>query len=84
MKRVWQLQEAKNKFSEVVEEALSQGPQVITRRGIETVILLSYSEYRKLLASQKKLSEFFRQSPLADVNIDLERDRSDVRPDIAL
>ena len=84
MKRVWQLQEAKNKFSEVVEEALSQGPQVITRRGVETVILLSYSEYRKLLASQKKLSEFFRQSPLADVNIDLERDRSDVRPDIAL
>ena len=84
MKRVWQLQEAKNKFSEVVEAALSQGPQVITRRGVETVILFSYAEYRKLLASQKKLSEFFRQSPLADVNIDLERDRSDVRPYIAL
>ena len=84
MNRVWQLQEAKNKFSEVVEEALSQGPQVITRRGVETVILLSYAEYRKLLASQKKLSEFFRQSPLADVDIDLDRDGSGVRPDIAL
>jgi prevent-host-death family protein len=84
MKRVWQLQEAKNKFSEVVEEALSQGPQVVTRRGVEAVIILSYAEYRKLIASQKKLSEFFRQSPLAETDIDLSRDRSDVRPDIAL
>jgi antitoxin Phd len=84
MKRVWQLQEAKNKFSEVVDEALSQGPQVITRRGVETVIILSYAEYRKLIASKKKLSEFFRQSPLAETDIDLNRDKSDVRPDIAL
>lgn len=84
MSCVWQLQEAKNKFSEVVEEALSQGPQVITRRGVEVVIVLSYAEYRKLIVSQKKLSEFFRQSPLADKDIDLSRDRSDVRPDIAL
>ena len=84
MKRVWQLQEAKNKFSEVVEEALSQGPQVVTRRGVEAVIILSYAEYRKLIASQKKLSEFFHQSPLAETDIDLSRDRSDVRPDIAL
>jgi len=84
MKRVWQLQEAKNKFSEVVEEALSQGPQVVTRRGVEAVIILSYAEYRELIASQKKLSEFFRQSPLVGANIDLSRDRSDVRPDIVL
>jgi prevent-host-death family protein len=84
MKRVWQLQEAKNKFSEVVEEALSQGPQVITRRGVEAVVVLSYAEYRKLLASQKKLSEFFHQSPLVGIDLDLARDRSDVRPDMAL
>jgi len=84
MKRVWQLQEAKNKFSEVVEEALSDGPQVITKRGVEAVIVLSYSEYRKLLASQKKLSEFFRQSPLVESELDLNRNRSAVRPDIAL
>ena len=84
MKRMWQLQEAKNKFSEVVEEALSKGPQVVTRRGVEAVIILSYAEYRKLIASQKKLSEFFRDSPLAKADIDLSRDKSDVRPDIAL
>ena len=84
MKRVWQLQEAKNKFSEVVEEAISQGPQVITRRGVEAVIVLSYAEYRKLLASRKKLSDFFRQSPLIGMDLNVRRDRSDVRPDIIL
>lgn len=84
MKRVWQLQEAKNKLSEVVDEAVTHGPQVITRRGIEIAIVLSYTEYRKIMSSQKKLSAFFRESPLAGLDLDLSRDTSDVRDDIAL
>ncbi|MBD2778389.1 type II toxin-antitoxin system Phd/YefM family antitoxin [Iningainema tapete] len=75
MNRVWQLQEAKNKFSEVVEEALHKGPQVITKRGVEVAIVLSYTEYRQMLASQKKLSDFFRESPLAEVDLDFSRDK---------
>jgi prevent-host-death family protein len=81
MTRTWQLQEAKNKFSEVVEEAIQHGPQVITRRGVEAVIVLSYGDYRKLTLSQKKLSDFFRESPLAAEQLDLSRDRSGLRPD---
>jgi prevent-host-death family protein len=84
MARIWQLQEAKNKFSEVVEEALKHGPQVITRRGVETAIVLSYTEYRKLALNQKKLSDFFRESPLAGVDLDLTRDTSSRRSDIVL
>jgi antitoxin Phd len=84
MTRIWQLQEAKNKFSEVVEEALTQGPQVITKRGVEAVIVLSYAEYRKLTLSQQKLSDFFRQSPLIEEDLDLQRDMSRVRDDIPL
>lgn len=84
MQRTWQLQEAKNKFSEVVEEALTQGPQLITKRGVEAVIVLSYEEYRKLVTTQQKLTTFFRESPLAEVELDLERDYSDLRPDLAL
>ncbi len=84
MARVWQLQEAKNKFSEVVDEAIKQGPQIITKRGVETVIVLSYEEYRRVMLSQKKLSDFFRESPLAEVDLDLRRDRSGLRKGTAL
>jgi prevent-host-death family protein len=84
MARVWQLQEAKNKFSEVVEEALTQGPQVITKRGVEAVIVLSYAEYRKLVRTQQKLSIFFRESPLVEENLDVQRDTSGLRADIPL
>lgn len=86
MSKIWQLQEAKNKFSEVVEEAIKHGPQVVTKRGIETVIVISYEEYQKLIMNQQKLSEFFQTSPLTDVadEIDLTRDLRPARDDIAL
>jgi prevent-host-death family protein len=84
MVSVWQLQEAKNKFSEVVEAALKEGPQVITKRGVETAIVLSYEEYKKMLLNQKKLSEFFRDSPLVGIDLDLTRDSSPLRDDLPL
>jgi prevent-host-death family protein len=84
MARVWQIQEAKNKFSEVVAEALKNGPQVITKRGVETVILISYDEYRREMLSKKKLSAFFRESPLAKTDIDLRRDKGGPRTDVSL
>ncbi len=84
LRHIWQLQEAKNKFSEVVEAALNDGPQVITRRGAETAIVLSYADYRRLLLTQKKLSGFFRESPLVGVELDLTRDSSPVRTDLAI
>jgi antitoxin Phd len=84
MSHIWQLQEAKNKFSEVVDEALVHGPQIITKRGIETAVVLSYTEYRRIALQQKKLSDFFRESPLVDTAIDLTRDNSPLRADILL
>lgn len=84
MARAWQLQEAKNKFSEVVEEALKHGPQVITKRGKEAVIVLSYADYRKIMLSQKKLSDFFRESPLVGIDLELTRDKSPTRTDVDL
>ena len=84
IQRVWQLQDAKNKFSELVDEALTHGPQVVTRHGVETVVVVSYKDYRKRRIEQKKLSQFFQESPLVDVEIDLERDGSLPRDDISL
>ncbi|MCP4416412.1 MAG: type II toxin-antitoxin system Phd/YefM family antitoxin [Chloroflexi bacterium] len=77
--QTWQLQEAKNKFSQVVNEAIEHGPQIITRRNQEVVVVLSSVEYRQMIASQKKLSQFFRESPLVGADLDLSRDKSDIR-----
>lgn len=84
MTTIWQLQDAKNKLSEVIERALKQGPQLITRRGKKTVIIMSYEEYTKMKQSQTKLSEFFRASPLTKVDINLKRDKSLPREDAKL
>lgn len=81
---IWQLQEAKNKFSEVVNEALTSGPQVITRHGVKTVVVISYDEFRKRQVATQRLSHFFRESPLAGLDIDLDRDKSLPRDDIEL
>ncbi len=75
----WQLQTAKNRFSEVVDRAIDQGPQVITRRGSDAVVVISIEEYRRLRRPAKDLVEFFRSSPLAaaraeDEDLDFERD----------
>lgn len=75
----WQLQEAKNKLSQVVDDAVRDGPQVITRRGEEVAVVLSMAEYRRLAAAKTRLSEFLQNSPLAGVELDLERDRSPLR-----
>ena len=51
MIRSWQLQEAKNKFSRVVEDAQNEGPQIITKHGIEVAIVLSFADYQKMAQS---------------------------------
>jgi antitoxin Phd len=71
----WQLQDAKNKFSEVVNNAFKYGPQCITRRGIETVVVISVHEYTKLTSPKTSLVEFFRQSPLYGIDLELKRDK---------
>jgi prevent-host-death family protein len=80
----WQLQDAKNRLSQVIDDAIQRGPQLITRRGAEVAIVLSYAEYQKLTTTQKKLSTFFRESPLVAVDLDLSRDKSAVREEFVL
>ena len=71
--REWQLQEAKNRLSQVVNSALHDGPQTITLRGKPAAVVVSFDEYRKLTLPRTGLSQFFRQSPLHDVELDLSR-----------
>lgn len=75
----WQLQEAKNKFSEVVRKASEEGPQTVTKHGKDSVVVLSAEDYRKLEQPKTSLVEFFQKSPLSKVEIDLKRDKSPAR-----
>ena len=44
----WQLQDAKARFSEFLTAALEKGPQIVTRRGVETAVLVPIDEWRRL------------------------------------
>lgn len=72
----WQIQEAKNKFSSLVDTAQIKGPQIVTRHGKEAVVVLSIEDYKKLTKPEVSLIEFFKNSPLTNHNLDLERDKS--------
>jgi antitoxin Phd len=68
----WQLQAAKQHFSELVERARSEGPQVVTKHGKEAVVVVSAEEYRRLLGNGPSLVEFIRSAPDFDA-LDLHR-----------
>jgi len=78
----WQLQVAKARFSELFRRARSEGPQLITRQGKEGVVMISDEEYERLVGKAhqpKSLLQFFRESPLVGVELDLERDKDEGR-----
>jgi prevent-host-death family protein len=79
----WQLQEAKSRLSQVVEHALREGPQTITLRGKPAVVVVSFEEFQCLTRPSTSLREFFRQSPLYDTDLDLERSK-DVSREVPL
>jgi antitoxin Phd len=69
----WQLQEAKTHLSEVIEEAQSKGPQIITRHGAERAVLLSIRDYEALKAHQPDFLEYLLGGPKVD-DFEIERD----------
>jgi len=75
----WQLQTAKAQFSELVRKAITYGPQKITVHGREKVVLISIEEYEKLSEPKGSFVAFMKSSPLAGLNINIERDKSRVR-----
>ena len=59
----WQLQEAKQRFSEVVRQALEDGPQVVTRHVRDAVVVLSVEAYRSLEGTGGGFKEYLRATP---------------------
>ena len=75
MHEAWKLQDAKNRFSELVQQAIARGPQIVTRRGKETVIVMSMDDYKKLAPRDTSLSRFFRSAPVDGEDLDLTRSK---------
>ena len=75
MGKVWALQDAKNHFSEVVDQALVNGPQTVTRHGREAVVIMAAAEYKHLTRPEGSLVEFFHHSPLQGISLEIERSR---------
>ncbi|MGA2856363.1 MAG: type II toxin-antitoxin system Phd/YefM family antitoxin [Candidatus Sulfotelmatobacter sp.] len=78
----WQVQSAKARFSEVFRRARTEGPQRITKQGKEGVVMVAEEQYDRLVGKSrqpKNLVQFFRQSPLVGIDLDLDRDRAPAR-----
>jgi len=74
---VWNLADAKNKFSEVVNRAIHQGPQTISRRG-DKVVVIDERSYQKLRGAKLSFIDFLFKGPGLK-GLDLKRDPSPMR-----
>ena len=75
MRTTWKLQDAKAKFSKIVDDALKIGPQFVTRRGREAVVVVSVEEYEELISNKPSFKEFLLSCPKMDDDFQLERQK---------
>lgn len=72
---VWQVQSAKQRFSELVTRAVSEGPQIVTKHGREAVVVLEIGEYRRLVGVPLDFKEFLMtMPPIHDLEIERSTD----------
>ena len=74
----WQLQEAKQKFSEMVRRVLTEGPQTVTKHGDEVVVVLAIDTYRRLVGDVPEFKAYLASGPDMDV-LELSRDETPTR-----
>jgi prevent-host-death family protein len=71
----WQVQEAKQRFSEVLRAAESGEPQIVTKHGEEIAVVIDIAEYRRLRGEPITFMEYLRTDPTADDAFTIERNR---------
>ena len=76
--KIWQLQEAKAKFSQLIRDVLAIGPQGVSIRGVFQIVIISRCDYEKLFQKKNKYSfnEFMDKSPLKGLDLDFSRNKS--------
>lgn len=77
--KAWTLADAKAHLSEVVENALKKGPQVITRHGKKAVVVVAAEEWERKTQRQGTLADFFAASPLRESGLEIGRLQDDPR-----
>jgi prevent-host-death family protein len=70
----WQLQTAKAKFSELVQKATEEGPQIVTRRGKPAVVVVAADEFERMKAQTPTLKQLLLECPLEGVDLERELD----------
>ena len=70
----WQLQEAKARFSELVQKAIDDGPQTVTRRGKPAVVVLSVEQFELMKKRQISLKDLLAMVSLEDVDLERNKD----------
>ena len=71
MRDRWQLQEAKQRFSELIRSVEADGPQVVTRHGEDVAVVISIAEYRHLRHKGENFKAFLQSAP--DLDLDINR-----------
>jgi len=71
--RAWSVADAKARLSELLDQAITAGPQAITRRGREIAVVVSAEEWHKKTSRVGSLAEFLAASPLRDSGLDVAR-----------
>jgi prevent-host-death family protein len=69
----WTVAEAKAKFSEIIDRAMSEGPQTITRKGRTAAVVVGAEEWQRKTMRAGNLAEFFAGSPLRGSNLRVRR-----------
>ncbi len=72
----WQVQEAKARLSDLMDKAQSDGPQVISRHGKETAVVLSMDEYRRLMADRPDFNAWLLSAPKVGLKTRRSKDRT--------
>ena len=73
--KVWPLQKAKARFSELINKVEQEGYQTITKNGRPVAVIVSTDEFEKMHKPEKNLIDFFQGAPFPEVDFDLERNK---------
>jgi len=77
----WALQDAKNRFDELVDSSLRDGPQIVTRRGTPVVVVMAADNWKQRGKPKRTLLDLFQNCPVKGIELDIARNPA-ARPEV--